>query len=570
MYSIDKSNTIISNSSYIIPRKNLTDRDILILKTNLNVAPQDLYGDLDKFPLYTYDSLTDCYTVPLQYGLTNYGFPEINRMSDGKYISFEFNGKMRDYQIDAVHKIIPQLKQFYGGIVNLSCGMGKTVLAIYLAHLMGVKTIVLTHRTELLKQWIDRIQKFTNAKVGIIAKGKYDIHDCQFVLSTLQSLTSKKTIYPPEIFNDFGLSIYDEVHHLGSKVFSQVFKIVKTKYVLGLTATPRRADGLYKVIQWHVGNILFKLLRPPNSRVLVHKINYYSNSILFQEKSKWNPLKKQVGPDVMKMIGNIQKINSRNNLIATTIYEFAKEEGRHIIVLGKRIEQLTTLYTKVFELIQMAVNNENLLENEITLGMYTGRENNKQLILSQSATVIFATYDKAEEGLDIESLNTLVIATPKKDSEQSIGRIMRKENEFVFPTIIDFVDELSIFNIWGINRDRFYSKNKYKINHLYAYNNTIMCKRNYIKHKEGGANVMIDETFNSIYPTMKNYTNINPSWHQIVNTTPDHIKTTFCDNDETFSCDETEIEDIDVIDDEKTKDDDYSKNVINLEDEFGF
>ena len=87
------------------------------------------------------------------------------------------------------------------------------------------------------------------------------------VIGMLQSLSMKD--YPSNIFEDFGLSIFDEVHHVSAEVFSRIFKVV-TKYTLGLSATMKRKDGLTKVIKMFLGDVVYK--ERENSDYLVVKI----------------------------------------------------------------------------------------------------------------------------------------------------------------------------------------------------------------------------------------------------------------------------------------------------------
>lgn len=507
MFKIDKAGTVLANYGYKVPKKNLKDIHLKFIRSELRVQPANLYGEAEDFSIYREDS--KYVYLPKRYGMVCFGDPEKRCLKYGIKTKYKFNGSLRDYQMEVIDHTIPELKDKLGGVINLSCGMGKTVLAIYIAHKMKLKTIVLTHRTELVNQWVERIEQFTDAKVGIIRGKKVNTKDKDIVITTLQSLTSKKSNYDPKIFEEFGLSIYDEVHHLGSKVFSTVFQIVKTKYTLGLTATPRRADGMYRVIEWCIGGIFYKLLRPPNSKVIVHQIEYFSKDSLFKEKRRWIPSKRRVAPDVMGMINKIQGIVSRNKMLAKVIFTLSKQDERQIIVLGKRIQQLKILYNLVKNHIDEAVSSEDLEENEITLAMYTGKQKPRELALAHLANIIFATYDKAEEGLDIKTLNTLVFATPKKDSEQSIGRIMRKEDEYVFPLIVDVIDKLSMFPEWAKLREKFYRKNKYKIHLDYAFNYDMVSKRDFVKKREKLSEQDLQENYPFIYKLNKDPINID-------------------------------------------------------------
>ena len=107
-----------------------------------------------------------------------------------------------------------------------------------------------------MTQWKDRILEFLpNAKIGKIQQNTIDIEDKDIVLSMVQSLSMKE--YPEDTFKSFGLAIFDECHHLGAEVFHKSMTKVASKYMLGLSATPKEKDGLSKVFEWYIGPIVY-------------------------------------------------------------------------------------------------------------------------------------------------------------------------------------------------------------------------------------------------------------------------------------------------------------------------
>lgn len=85
----------------------------------------------------------------------------------------------------------------------------------------------------------------------------------------------------------------------------------------------------------------------------------------------------------------------------------------------------------------------------------------KDLKISEGKKVIIATYAMAEEGLDIKTLTTLIMATPKVDVTQSIGRILRKKHKQAL--VIDIVDTHCLFQRHYTKRKTFYRKQKFKV-----------------------------------------------------------------------------------------------------------
>ena len=108
-----------------------------------------------------------------------------------------------------------------------------------------------------MTQWLDRIRQFVpNAKIGKIQQKTIETDGCDIVLAMVQSVATKE--YDTGVFDDFGLCIFDECHHLGAEVFSRCLPKVASKYMLGLSATPNRKDGLRCVFEWYIGNIVYK------------------------------------------------------------------------------------------------------------------------------------------------------------------------------------------------------------------------------------------------------------------------------------------------------------------------
>ena len=164
-----------------------------------------------------------------------------------------FHGQLRDNQTTPVNTYLQSVQTPQGGcgLLDLPCGFGKTSLSLYILSKLRKKTLVLVHKEFLFNQWIERIQQFLpDARIGKIQGPVIDIENKDIVLGMIQSISMKE--YDPEVFSSFGLTIIDEVHHISSEVFSNtLFKLV-TKYMLGLSATPKRKDGLSKVFEWYL------------------------------------------------------------------------------------------------------------------------------------------------------------------------------------------------------------------------------------------------------------------------------------------------------------------------------
>lgn len=354
----------------------------------------------------------------------------------------------------------------------------NTVMSLNMACQIGLKTLVVVHKTFLQNQWCDRIKQFTNAKIGIIRQNKVDVENKDIVIGMLQSISMKD--YDPAIFKQFGLVIYDECHHVGSEIFSKALVKLGARYNIGLSATPLRADGLTKVINWYIGPIIYKADKKPNKNVIVKTFDYTSTSKFHKEKKQW--IKGKMRPAVQKMITNFYKNDHRNQFIVNIINALRKQQERKILVLSGRLAHLDAMKNMVDKIIVAEEGCELLEPGEVTTGYYIGKMKEYQLRDASETDIIFATYAMAAEGLDIDKLNTLILATPKCNIIQSVGRIMRKpiKEGDIKPMIIDIIDSISTFPFWYSKRKAYYKKSKYNISLYQAHNSTCISIKDYL------------------------------------------------------------------------------------------
>lgn len=359
----------------------------------------------------------------------------------------------------------------------------NTSMAIYMASVLGVKTLFVTHKTFLQNQLLDRCKFFTTSKVGIIRQDTVDVKGKDIVIAMAQSLYSRN--YDQNIFKDFGLLIVDEAHHFGSRCFSSAISKINTKYTIGLTATPNRTDGLINVVKWYLGNIMFQKKLQTNNQVIVKQINFYSKNKLFTEKSRF--IKGEMKPDCIQMTTNLINMKNRTKHLIKIINELRKDSNRKILILSGRKDHLKEMKEGVDKLINKDINNGKIFDDDCKTCFYTGETKEVDREYSEKyGDVLFATYNMAHEGLDIDRLNTIILATPKKDVVQAVGRILRKilQNGDIRPLIIDFTDDLSVFKYQSIARSRFYKQTHYNIHKYYICENEFVSMDNYNKYKD--------------------------------------------------------------------------------------
>jgi len=184
--------------------------------------------------------------VPRYFGEKHFGIAKQTAIPIGDAIHLEFHGALRDYQKPVVEEYMEYIRDpskserfdtgdvvGRGGLLDLYPAWGKTSSALNLVSRLGVKTLVVVGKEFLMNQWIERIGQFLpQARIGKIQGPTIDIEDKDIVLVMIQSLVSKTKSYPPELFASFGFTIFDEVHHVSSEVFSKSLFSLVTRYML--------------------------------------------------------------------------------------------------------------------------------------------------------------------------------------------------------------------------------------------------------------------------------------------------------------------------------------------------
>ena len=449
--------TILCKEGYLVPKIEKYNNIIDKIKKELTVEPFQPCNFVKKennsFAVYQENDTH--ISIPKYYGINKIGPPEINKEIKGESINTTFKGDLRPLQKEIVAQIVPHLEKNDGGVLCLPCAAGKTVLALYLACIFKVKTLVIVHKTFLLNQWKERAEQFTDANIGIIQQNKVEVDGKDLVIGMLQSIAKEK--YDSDIFRDFGLVIFDEAHHAPSQYFSKALPLIATKLTIGLSATPKRSDKLEKILYWYFGDIMYKSEVQENNKVLVNIVNYKLDHPKFREYKLYTG-------DVNrpKTINSLITIGRRNKYIVDNLEEVLIEEGRKIIILSDRIEHLQLL-------------KDRLDQREITTtAFYVGGMKQKALKESELAQVIFATYGMAAEALDIPDLNTLFMVTSRKEVEQAVGRILRKINPNIRPLIYDYTDQLPSFIRQNKSRKKLYNKMGFEIKVIDVVDNEII------------------------------------------------------------------------------------------------
>jgi hypothetical protein len=365
-----------------------------------------------------------------------------SRLPQSAPTSLEFEGTLRPQQRASTAAYLDRVQARGGaGMIVLGCGGGKTVLATHLIATLGVKTMVVVHKEFLMTQWRERIAQFLpGCRVGRIQGAHIDVEDKDVVMVSLKSLTVREY---GGVLDGFGFVIYDECHHMAARVFCQALFKTNFRYVLGLTATPDRKDGLRGVVEWFLGPVVWtpdEVTARPEVDVArlthPHRADYVSAL--------------NGNMDRVQMIGQLCRSPERVAVVASTaatLIDGAPE--RCILLLSERRGHLTSIHAALEE-----------LRPQLSLGYYVGGMTAAARAVTETgAQVILATFSMASEGMDIPRLNTLMLCSPKSDVVQSVGRILRRQH--AHPLIVDVLDDH--FENAARARRRCYSESGFRV-----------------------------------------------------------------------------------------------------------
>lgn len=331
------------------------------------------------------------------------------------------------------------LKSHDIGIVVMPPGSGKTVLGCAMVAQRKAPTLILVHRKPLLDQWKARLQQFLDLgdiEVGVIAGtkqkpgGKIDI-------AMIQSLAKNPEL--PSLAARYTHVIVDECHRIPAPSFEGVLKTFKARYVLGLTATPYRKDGMERILLHQCGPIRYSSDADAAS---------LGKSVLVRETSFNIPSEHGDRPAYHILAESIAHNDARNTIIAADIVA-AAVKNRRILILADRTDQVLDLQKRVVEEPQRMSCPAQHFKLDSQMGIKARREVHAAIAAAcqgDRGVCIFATGSLIGEGFDLPALDTLVLASPvsfKGRLVQYAGRLLRASKGKADVRIHDYLDASS-------------------------------------------------------------------------------------------------------------------------------
>lgn len=340
-------------------------------------------------------------------------------------VEFQFNGDLKPFQQEAIDKILSSDL----GTLEAPTGAGKTVIALAVIAHRRQPALIIVHTVELLRQWTDRIHTFLGIPtndIGIIGNGKKEMGK-RITVALIQSLYKCASEVAPHI----GFLIVDECHRTPARTFTEAVSTFDCKYILGLSATPWRRDGLSKLIFWYVGNVVHKV----DKENLVESGDVLKAEVIPRE-TNFYPFSDPTS-EYAKMLSEVTQDYDRNRLIVGDIAKEAGNGGGICLVLSDRKTHCNTLRAMLESKgIQAEVLTGDTPDNE--------RKAIVQRLNEKQTKVIIATGQLIGEGFDCKELSTLFLTTPVRfDGRvlQYLGRVLRPAEGKDKPRVFDYIDK---------------------------------------------------------------------------------------------------------------------------------
>lgn len=341
-----------------------------------------------------------------------------------------------------------------GGIVEASTGKGKTYMAMELIRHVGRKALVVVPKGDLIRgtdqrpQWWEHLRDVLGVpeeRIGVWRGDRVDIVGKDVVVGVLKSM-SMVNRYPAEFYAQFGLLIVDECHSAAADLFSHVMFNFPARWRVGLSATPDRKDGRGELLDAHFG-LERAVLRgvPMSPKVLRYMVRMPALRKVPHSGTR--------NGHVLKLLARSFK---RNRLIAHLAGE-CHRRGRNVVVFSHSVQHL--------EAIAQLLGSEKV--KGVDVGFYVGsREDDKgkmrkvaaaKLEVDAHRPIVMASYGAAKEGTNCPWWDACILASPRADVRQPVGRVLRPREGKKQPAVFDLVDvDSHLFGRWAHARHEYY------------------------------------------------------------------------------------------------------------------
>jgi superfamily II DNA or RNA helicase len=347
----------------------------------------------------------------------------------------EFRFELRQSQKDVFDAIEDN------SIINAWVSWGKTFTGLAIAGKLGQKTLVVTHTVALRNQWAKEVEKVYGFKPGIIGSGHFDL-DSPIVIGNTQTLYRNVE----KIRKEFGTVILDEMHHVSSPTFSKILDTNYCRYKIGLSGTIERKDGKHVVFRDYFGNTLFK---PPKENYMTPTVHLVASDIRFMDgaKTPW-----------ANRVTKLSNDEEYRHTIAMLAAAYAAR-GHKVLVVSDRVSFLKACS-------ELTGDKAVCVTGEVA---HEDREKLVDQILYGDANVLYGTQAIFSEGISVDTLSCLILATPVNNEPlltQLVGRVIRKKEGKISPVVVDIHLKGNTARKQASNRVGFYMKQGWNMKYL--------------------------------------------------------------------------------------------------------
>jgi superfamily II DNA or RNA helicase len=394
--------------SRVVNIEKLSDKELEKISTDLRVEQEPSKYERESKVLYLFDQEGENVYVPFEYD-TSLPRPERKDLGEMKV---EFVGKLREEQNKVKDEALDCINRNGSAMVCTYCGFGKTCIGIFLACRIKLKTLILCHRIVLIQQWKNAIKSFCpKAKIQVLSAKKDMNPYADFYIINAPNVKKHERDY----FSNIGLVIVDEAHIIMAEKMSECMRYITPRYVIGLTATPYRTDGLDILLDMYFGKQ--KIIRKLFRRHIAYKVQ-----TTFTPEMRLNKMGKVDWNSVLEsQCANVE----RNELIIKIIRSFS---DKVFLVLTKRVDQGNYLVKRLQE------------EGEDVTSLI-----GKNQTYEQKSRILVGTVGKCSVGFDHPRLNAMLLASDVEQYfVQYLGRVFRTQEGI--PVIFDILDNNPILN----------------------------------------------------------------------------------------------------------------------------
>lgn len=373
-----------------------------------------------------------------------------DQRENGRPIRVSFKGDLRTQQELAAEKLLT----YSDGVLSAATAFGKTVVCSYLIAERKVNTLILLQSKDLLNQWVEELNKFLDIKEELPEfetktgrKKKRDsvigiLHGSKNTLTGIIDVAMVGSMYSKgkfnELINSYGMVIMDECHHAASNTSMEVLQKINSKYVYGVSATPKRGDSLDKIIYMLLGPLRhrFTALERAQEQGIGHYFVPRYTRVVDTADSK---------EDINKAYSLISASKVRNEMIVNDVIACIAMKQTPVI-LTRFKEHAKLLYDTLKE----EADHVFLLYGDNTDNENADIRVRLKKVPKNESLILVATGQKIGEGFDFPRLDVLMLAAPVSFEgrlEQYVGRLNRdyegKEAVYVY----DYIDaHMRFFN----------------------------------------------------------------------------------------------------------------------------